>query len=148
LLLGTLSLFGRSSSPGRSRQVLFDEFELVRPGKIAITLGTQGSITFDLRGRAVTAISIQLGSSHYSVPEAECQKLHDIDFGSTGLEWDPESNHAAHAAFFAIYFTFGTEPDKSFGELPRAMLYFDDHKFTSVVIRRKTSENSWIDGDH
>lgn len=148
LVLGTSSLFGRSCCGSASTQLLFSEFELVRPRRVVLTLGEEGSITFDLRARRVSAISIQLGSSHYSVPEVECGKLHDIEFGSAGLEWDDESHHAADAAFFAIHFTMGTEADKSFGELPKVMLYFDDHKFTSVIIRRKTSENTWIDGDH
>ena len=117
------------------------------PRKIVITFNADDRVTFNLNKGAVEAIVVRLGTSAFSVPVAECRKIHDVHFHTIRLLWEDSSKRAVDAEYFDVEFTMGAENDKSFGELPKVYLHFEGRKFLSAVIRRKTSETTWHDGD-
>ncbi len=94
------------------------------------------SVTFTILNATVTAMSIRIGKSAYSVPRSVCAKLHDIRFTSVMFGWDGSYKTSATADYFYIYFDMGLETAKRFGQLPQVWIMFNGGKFQTAYVRK------------
>ena len=115
------------------------------PRTLTVSFQTGESVTFTISNATVTALSVRIGSSVYSVPQSECAKLHDVRFESTKLLWSGSYETAAAADYFYIQFDLGLEAARAFGELPRVQVMFRGGKFSDTSITKKTAEGTWQD---
>ncbi len=125
---------------------VFAHKDRIEPAR-TLTIGfkTKETATFTVANGAVIALTLHVGKADYAVPQAECAKLRDIHFETIALLWNGSYKSAAGANYFYLRFQMGTEEAKTFDELPTVEVMFLDKKFEQVIVRKKTSQDTWQD---
>ena len=120
--------------------------KFLSPRSVSVYFGSHRSVTFDLSDRRVLAVTAHMGKIVMRASKNVCTKLHDIQFDSMMIMYEPGAKEFDPSKGVDFQFNMGPESARSSGELPSVHLSLDRDGSSSASITRREGD-TWITTD-